>query len=76
MIQHLSSKKEWINTSYSVHIPLKGIMAASSMTSSQTDDSFNTIFSKIGTGKHVPHAIFVDLEPSVIDEVVCRNFHL
>jgi len=29
---------------------------------------FNT-FSEIGVGKHVPRAIFVDLEPTVIDEV-------
>uniref|UniRef100_A0A5S6QIR1 Tubulin alpha chain n=1 Tax=Trichuris muris TaxID=70415 RepID=A0A5S6QIR1_TRIMR len=33
------------------------------------DDSFNTFFSETGTGRHVPRAIFVDLEPSVIDEV-------
>lgn len=30
------------------------------------DDSFNTFFSETGTGKHVPRALFVDLEPSVI----------
>ncbi|XP_034550624.1 tubulin alpha chain-like isoform X1 [Notolabrus celidotus] len=33
------------------------------------DDSFNTFFSETGAGKHVPRAIFVDLEPTVIDEV-------
>ena len=33
------------------------------------DDSFNTFFSETGSGKHVPRAIFVDLEPSVVDEV-------
>ena len=33
------------------------------------DDSFNTFFSETGKGKHVPRAIFVDLEPSVVDEV-------
>ncbi|KAF2288180.1 hypothetical protein GH714_004844 [Hevea brasiliensis] len=31
-------------------------------------DSFNTFFSETGSGKHVPRAIFVDLEPTVIDE--------
>ncbi|KAF2288197.1 hypothetical protein GH714_004940 [Hevea brasiliensis] len=31
-------------------------------------DSFNTFFSETGFGKHVPRAIFVDLEPTVIDE--------
>ena len=30
------------------------------------DDSFNTFFSETGAGKHVPRAIFVDLEPTVI----------
>jgi len=33
------------------------------------DDSFNTFFSETGGGKHVPRAIFVDLEPTVVDEV-------
>jgi len=32
-------------------------------------DAFNTFFSETGSGKHVPRAIFVDLEPSVVDEV-------
>lgn len=30
------------------------------------DNSSNTFFSETGTGKHVPRAVFVDLEPSVI----------
>ena len=33
------------------------------------DDSFNTFFSETSSGKHVPRAVFVDLEPNVIDEV-------
>ena len=33
------------------------------------DNSFNTFFSENYTGKHVPRAVFVDLEPTVIDEV-------
>ena len=33
------------------------------------EDSFNTFFSETGAGKHVPRAVFIDLEPSVIDEV-------
>jgi len=37
--------------------------------SSVTDDSFHTFFSETQSGKHVPRAVFVDLEPSVIDEV-------
>jgi tubulin alpha len=32
-------------------------------------DSFNTFFSETGAGKHVPRAVYVDLEPSVIDEI-------
>ncbi|CAJ0572797.1 unnamed protein product, partial [Mesorhabditis spiculigera] len=35
----------------------------------QTDDSFSTFFSETGNGRHVPRAIMVDLEPTVIDEV-------
>ena len=30
------------------------------------DDSFSTFFSETNCGKHVPRALFVDLEPSVI----------
>jgi len=34
-----------------------------------SDDSFSTFFSTTGSGKHVPRAVFVDLEPTVVDEV-------
>eukprot|EP00179_Madagascaria_erythrocladioides_P012297 CAMPEP_0198369728 /NCGR_PEP_ID=MMETSP1450-20131203/156356_1 /TAXON_ID=753684 ORGANISM="Madagascaria erythrocladiodes, Strain CCMP3234" /NCGR_SAMPLE_ID=MMETSP1450 /ASSEMBLY_ACC=CAM_ASM_001115 /LENGTH=440 /DNA_ID=CAMNT_0044077253 /DNA_START=99 /DNA_END=1425 /DNA_ORIENTATION=+ len=34
-----------------------------------TDDTFSTFFSETGAGKHVPRAVFIDLEPTVIDEV-------
>ena len=33
------------------------------------DDSFNTFFRETATGKYVPRAVFVDLEPSVLDEI-------
>merc|ERR1712000_603590 len=33
------------------------------------DGSFDTFFSETGSGKHVPRAVFVDLEPTVVDEV-------
>ena len=33
------------------------------------DESFSTFFNETGSGKHVPRAVFVDLEPNVIDEV-------
>ncbi|KAI0983252.1 hypothetical protein GJ496_010919 [Pomphorhynchus laevis] len=36
---------------------------------SKDASSFSTFFSEASTGKYVPRAIFVDLEPSVIDEV-------
>lgn len=34
------------------------------------DDSFNTFFSETGAGKHVPRAVFVDLEPTVIGKSI------
>eukprot|EP00117_Sycon_ciliatum_P049479 scpid99768/ scgid35069/ Tubulin alpha-3 chain; Alpha-III tubulin len=33
------------------------------------DDSYNTFFSETGGGRHVPRAVFVDLEETVIDEI-------
>ena len=33
------------------------------------EDSFNTFFSETGAGKHVPRCVFIDLEPTVVDEV-------
>jgi hypothetical protein len=30
------------------------------------DDAFNTFFSETGAGKHVPRAVFLDLEPTVL----------
>ena len=44
-------------------------MPSDKQASSGGDDSFNTFFSETGSGKHVPRAVFVDLEPTVIDEV-------
>jgi len=47
-----------------------GIQPDGQMPSDKTigggDDSFNTFFSETGAGKHVPRAVMVDLEPSVI----------
>jgi len=36
---------------------------------SASDSGFSTFFSETGSGKHVPRALFVDLEPGVIDEI-------
>lgn len=44
-------------------------MFCSDSTVGAGDDAFNTFFSETGAGKHVPRAVFVDLEPTVIDEV-------
>lgn len=33
------------------------------------DQGFSTFFSETGSGKYVPRAVYVDLEPNVIDEV-------
>merc|ERR1712159_910344 len=50
-----------------------GIQPDGQMPSDKTigggDDSFNTFFSETGAGKHVPRTVFLDLEPTVIDEV-------
>jgi len=38
-------------------------------TESQIDDSSNTFFSHTDGGKYVPRALFVDLEPTVVDDI-------
>ena len=45
----------------------------SDLTVGEGIDSFNTFFSETGTGKHVPRALFVDLEPSVIGNQKLRK---
>ena len=40
------------------------------------DDSFNTFFSETGAGKHVPRAVFVDLEPTVVGMSASGKFLL
>jgi tubulin alpha len=48
-----------------------GIQPDGTMPSDKTvggrDDSFNTFFAETGTGKHVLGAVFVDLEPTVVE---------
>ncbi|CAG2218390.1 TUBA [Mytilus edulis] len=50
-----------------------GIQPDGQMPSDKTvgggDDSFNTFFCETGAGKHVPRAVFVDLECTVVDEI-------
>ncbi|KAJ7428810.1 tubulin alpha-3 chain-like protein [Willisornis vidua] len=37
--------------------------------SDQVDSSFETFFCETASGKHVPRAVFIDLEPTVIGEI-------
>merc|ERR1711971_639268 len=58
------------NSCWELYCLEHGIAPDGCMPSDKTpgDDSFSTFFQETGTGKHVPRAILVDLEPSVIDE--------
>ncbi|KAL1451603.1 hypothetical protein WDU94_005964 [Cyamophila willieti] len=38
------------------------------------NDSFSTFFSETGAGKYVPRTVFVDLEPTVVDETRTGTF--
>jgi tubulin alpha len=38
------------------------------------DDSCSTFFSEIGNGKHTPRCVFVDLDPSPVDEIKQGTF--
>ena len=56
-----------------------GIQPDGQMPSDKTigggDDSFNTFFSETGAGKHVPRAVFVDLEPTVVGKSMKKVFN-
>ncbi|NWW51618.1 TBA4A protein, partial [Pedionomus torquatus] len=41
----------------------------------QVDSSFETFFCETASGKHVPRAVFIDLEPTVIDEIRTGPYH-
>ncbi|NXG94309.1 TBA4A protein, partial [Stercorarius parasiticus] len=43
--------------------------------SEQVDSSFETFFCETASGKHVPRAVFIDLEPTVIDEIRTGPYH-
>lgn len=36
----------------------------------EANDSFNTFFSETGSGKHVPRAVYIDLEPTVVGKYI------
>ncbi|EDV27200.1 Tubulin alpha-1C chain [Trichoplax sp. H2] len=38
-------------------------------------ESFSTFFSETGNGKYIPRALFIDLEPTVIDEIKGGKYH-
>ena len=59
------------NSCWELYCLEHGIQADGTMgaNSSSKEGSFNTFFSETGSGKHVPRAVFVDLEPTVVDEV-------
>ncbi|VDN18096.1 unnamed protein product [Gongylonema pulchrum] len=40
------------------------------------DDSMSTFFSETESGKHVPRAVLVDLEPTVIDEIKTGKYRM
>ena len=46
-----------------------GQMPSDQTIGSEQNDAFNTFFQECGSGKHVPRAMYVDLEPTVVDEV-------
>lgn len=51
-----------------------GIQPDGQMSSVSSDDSFNSFFSETTKGKHVPRAVFVDLEPTVVDKVRTEKY--
>lgn len=46
-----------------------GLMTGERTSMSNGDESYNTFFSETSQGKHVPRAIYVDLEPSVVGKI-------
>ncbi len=62
------------NSCWELYCLEHGIQPDGQMPSDKTigggDDSFNTFFSETGAGKHVPRAVFVDLEPTVIGRYI------
>ena len=61
------------NSCWELYCLEHGIGADGMMPSDETPgvatDAFNTFFSETPSGKHVPRSIYVDLEPTVCDEV-------
>merc|ERR1712233_300569 len=64
------------NSCWELYCLEHGIQPDGHMPSDKTfgDDSFQTFFSETGAGKHVPRAVFIELEPTVIDETRCGTY--
>ncbi|XP_018785541.1 PREDICTED: tubulin alpha-4 chain-like [Bactrocera latifrons] len=52
---------------------MNGSNKLSQDTKNETTNDSNTFFAETGLGKHVPRTVFVDLEPTVIDDVRTGN---
>ena len=69
MAQKRQKSTELSATRTAIHRPQPDGQMPSDKTIGCGDDAFNTFFSETGAGKHVPRAVYVDLEPTVCDEV-------
>lgn len=59
------------NSCWELYCLEHGIQPDGMITSGSTslaDSSFGTFFSETGSGKYVPRAVFIDLEPTVVGE--------
>ena len=50
-----------------------GIQPDGTMPSESEGASFNAFFSETGAGKHVPRAVYIDLEPTVVGKLLPLN---
>ena len=48
---------------------LSALKISSGDSTNGNEGNATSFYSETSTGNHVPHAVFVDLEPSVVDEV-------
>jgi len=68
------------NSCWELYCLEHGIQPNGEMISNKTignndDEAFNTFFSNTGRGKFVPRAVFLDLEPTVTDEIRSGKYH-
>lgn len=57
------------NACWELYCKEHGIQPDGVSAEARNDTSFSTFFSEVSPNKHVPRTVFVDLEPTVIDEV-------